>query len=61
MEHLVIYFYKLNNDVGIGRINANFRNNPPTMTDICDIEKELKEKFNFNHVCIINWKLLSEE
>ena len=58
---LIIYFYKKGTDTGFCSVDGYFRHNPPTMTDIQDMQKEIQEKFSVDGAMVLNWLPLSDD
>lgn len=57
MEVLVVFV----SSGTVGNADGRFRNYPPTKQDVRDMEKEIKEKFGFDKLVIVNWLPLSKE
>ena len=64
MDMLVIYSFCMSSTaaIGYGNIDAVFRHDPPTITDIRDMEREISSKHcNGAHVVILDWKPITPE
>lgn len=58
MRHLVVYTFGM----GVGNADVNFRHFPPTMKDIRDAEREIRNINGFEkNPVIVNWLEIAED
>lgn len=58
---LVVYHWKRKKECGVGNVDCTVVGDGQTISGIRDIERQIREKFNFDNVIVLNIIELAEE